>query len=383
MDRFVRPEKTLEWSRVKAPDPGRVLTPSEVYQKVLQRNMSSWGPRLVPWQDLKPFEHGLKPGLSISLQIMDDYYSHPVAWSARGHLLVLQGRSIQVFLKAGQVLLSVGSIFTGPPGHCLAFDPSGSKCLIGFSYSEGARILNTRSYESVGTLVPRDLNPYRCMDFESDQVFYSGHEKGLLACQDLRIPNPLVWSFQGHLDKVCNVKNAPKGFLLASGCNGNRLLLTDKRKPDMGLFETQFKSAVKAMAWKPGSASLLACGSGNSDQTVRVFDAGSFLFKEPLFGFPSSESQLENKALYQDVSQICSLIWHEDLILTGKGYYQKNMTLLRASDLQELGSVQPFGMDPDPTQRILHLALNKQGTFLVALSSKKMICFPDPFNKPT
>ena len=63
---------------------------------------------------------------------------------------------------------------------------------------------------------------------------------------------------------------SPDGNLLASGGNDNAAAVWDRRRPGQPLHALErHTAAVKALAWSPHTAGLLATGGGTADRHIR------------------------------------------------------------------------------------------------------------------
>lgn len=74
--------------------------------------------------------------------------------------------------------------------------------------------------------------------------------------------------------QVCGLKWAPDQRHLASGGNDNKLFVWDTANSKSGpmLKFTEHQAAVKAIAWSPHQAGLLASGGGTADRCIRFWN---------------------------------------------------------------------------------------------------------------
>jgi cell division cycle 20, cofactor of APC complex len=79
-------------------------------------------------------------------------------------------------------------------------------------------------------------------------------------------------TLRGHEQEVCGLKWSPNGQQLASGGNDN-LLHIWQQGSDRPLHRiTAHCAAVKALAWCPFQANLLASGGGTADRTIKFWN---------------------------------------------------------------------------------------------------------------
>ncbi|XP_061385311.1 uncharacterized protein LOC133320730 [Danaus plexippus] len=98
----------------------------------------------------------------------------------------------------------------------------------------------------------------------------SGSRDKSIISRDLRCPCQTIFKWEYHKQEVCGVSWSPEGCgmdgLLASGGNDNLLLIWR-----LG-YDQPILAAVKAIAWSPFHAGILATGGGTNDRSVRLWD---------------------------------------------------------------------------------------------------------------
>lgn len=112
----------------------------------------------------------------------------------------------------------------------------------------------------------------------NDHILTSGSRDTTIVNHDVRIRDPIVSKLEGHTQEVCGLKWSLSGQQLASGGNDNLLHIWDKASCT-GSGRPQFRhrldghlAAVKALAWCPFQANLLASGGGTADRCIRFWN---------------------------------------------------------------------------------------------------------------
>ncbi|KAF8914880.1 WD40-repeat-containing domain protein [Mucidula mucida] len=174
----------------------------------------------------------------------------------------------------------------------------------------------------------------------NSHVLSSGSRDRVIHHRDVRDPSVMPFKRStGHRQEVCGLKwsgsNEPT---LASGGNDNKVCIWDIRgskRPDDS--ETQFlykfhehTAAVKALAWDPHVAGVLATGGGTQDKHIRFWntlngkmlnqlDTGSQCYSHELVsthGFSSTTAQNQICIWkYPTLSMVASLTGHTNRVL--------------------------------------------------------------------
>ena len=162
----------------------------------------------------------------------------------------------------------------------------------------------------------------------------------------------------GHAQEVCGLKWDLAGARLASGGNDNRLLVWDPRAPDqpVATYE-QHQAAVKAIAWSPHAAGLLASGGGTADRTVRFWNTRS--------------SAPDSVKCVATASQVCNMVWspHTNDLVTTHGFSEHQVLRWSYPRLQTTGIMSGH------QQRVLHLCISPDGQTVVTGSADQTLRF--------
>ncbi|KAJ3296360.1 substrate-specific activator of APC-dependent proteolysis [Borealophlyctis nickersoniae] len=213
----------------------------------------------------------------------------------------------------------------------------------------------------------------------------SGSRDRTIIHRDARARPPVSKITQGHTQEVCGLKWDPKGKMLASGGNDNKLLIWDKRRidftdttPATPMFTFQkHEAAVKALAWSPHQDGLLASGGGTADKHIRFWDLKSRTQEKYIGG--------------QDTgSQVCNLSWSPhspaDLVST-HGYSTHDVRVWRYDENSVRnnplgnGLGEPVVSLKGHTLRVLYLATSPCGENIVTGAGDETLRFWKVFKK--
>lgn len=180
---------------------------------------------------------------------------------------------------------------------------------------------------------------------------------------DVRCKEPTGRS-NAHLQEICGLRWDPTGTRLASGGNDNKLFIWDGRSPESPLLTyDKHVAAVKALAWSPHTAGLLASGGGTADRTMRFWNTRGCL--------------TESIKCVPVASQICNMAWspHSNELVTTHGFSEHQVMRWSYPKLECTGMM--LGHD----QRVLHLATSPDGRQIVSGSADQTLRFWNCFKE--
>jgi cell division cycle 20-like protein 1 (cofactor of APC complex) len=105
----------------------------------------------------------------------------------------------------------------------------------------------------------------------------------------------------GHKQEVCGLKWSFDDQQLASGGNDNKLLIWNAHSTSPILKFGQHTAAVKAIAWNPHQAGVLASGGGTADRNIRFWNT-------------AQGCQLNAVRMRNHASFISSIVWFSLLV---------------------------------------------------------------------
>lgn len=101
-----------------------------------------------------------------------------------------------------------------------------------------------------------------------ETLLATGFRSGEIQINDVRIKDHIVNTWDEHTGEVCGLSYKADGLQLASGGNDNTMMIWDTRTSMPQFVKKDHSAAVKALAWSPTNAGLLASGGGQTDQQI-------------------------------------------------------------------------------------------------------------------
>jgi len=284
--------------------------------------------------------------------ILDDFYSHPVDWSARNTVAVALSDMVFLFdATSGHTQklleLNAGSI-TG-----LRWTAEGAHLSVGTSAGEvqiwdaaaQRQLRNLRGHGGrIGSLAWHE------------HMLSSGSADAEVHQHDVRVKEHLVNRLAGaHSDLVCGLDYNSEG-LLASGGNDNAVCIWDLHASSSPLHTlTEHQAAVKALRWCPFQRHVLATGGGSADRQVCLWNASSGRL------LMSTDAE----------SQVTGIVWgrQERELLTAHGYSRNQLSVWKYPALVKVGDLE--GHDG----RLLGLAQSPDGSLVCSSSADETLRF--------
>jgi cell division cycle protein 20 (cofactor of APC complex) len=185
-------------------------------------------------------------------------------------------------------------------------------------------------------------------------ILSSGSRDTTIINHDVRIAQNLVAQLTGHSDEVCGLKWSEDGMQLASGGNDNILNVWDEGRTTAPRFRLDHHtSAVKALAWCPWQAGLLASGGGTADRCIKTWNTrtGACLHS------------------VDTGSQVCSLLWsrtHKELI-SSHGFPHHQLSVWKFPTMTKVGDLHGH------SSRVLYTTLSPDGETVASCASDERI----------
>ncbi|KAH9459133.1 hypothetical protein MJO28_010475 [Puccinia striiformis f. sp. tritici] len=295
--------------------------------------------------------------------LIDDYYLNLTDWSVDNILAIALGESLYLWnAQTG----NVNQLSTLPEGvYYCSVKFSGDGHYLGLGTSEGA----VHIYDIDESRLLRKMLGRECRVSSltwSGTILSAGGLDGSIWNHDVQAARHKSSEMIGHRAEVCGLAWKPdhddplsvsNSGLLASGANDNIVNVWDARNPSTPrMTKNNHRAAVKAIAWCPWQANMLATGGGTSDKMVHFWNVNT----------SSRLQSLETR------SQVTSIVFNPYAreFLTTHGLPDMHFSIHTFPGFQLVADI-PKAHDT----RILHSALSPDGCIVVTASSDENLKF--------
>ncbi|VYS68136.1 unnamed protein product [Arabidopsis thaliana] len=185
---------------------------------------------------------------------------------------------------------------------------------------------------------------------------------------DVRIRSSIIGTYVGHTEEVCGLKWSESGKKLASGGNDNVVHIWDRSLASsnptrqwLHRFE-EHTAAVRALAWCPFQASLLATGGGVGDGKINFWNTHTGACLNSV----------------ETGSQVCSLLWSksERELLSAHGFTQNQLTLWKYPSMVKMAELNGH------TSRVLFMAQSPDGCTVASAAGDETLRLWNVFGEP-
>jgi len=282
--------------------------------------------------------------------LVDDFYSHPVDWSARNVVAVALSEMVFLFdVPSGRT----ERLLTLPAGNATALRWTGEGQHLAVGTSSGEVQLWDQAAQ-------RQLRSLRGHGGRIGALAWHGHvlSSGSADAEvhhhDVRVREHLVGRALAHADFVCGLDYSADGAL-ASGGNDNRVMIWELQGKDPLHILTQHRAAVKALRWCPWQRRVLASGGGTADRQVCLWNGSS----GKLLAVADAESQ------------VTGVLWapQDRELLTAHGYSRNQLSLWRYPSLCKAAELEGH------SGRLLGLAQSPDGSLVCSSSADETLRF--------
>ena len=300
--------------------------------------------------------------------IINDYYLSLLDWSSNNQLAVALASRVYVWDAESGEIQQLTELDNDDYVCSVSWIKDGNILAIGDSKGS-IHIWDALQMKKVRTMTGHS-DRVTCLAW-NEYILSSGCRSGEIFHSDVRVANHKSGVLRGHTQEVCGLSYSPDGKMLASGGNDN-LLNIWQVVPGQYVTESvpkytfnQHLAAVKALAWCPWQASILASGGGTADRTIKLWNCnnGSLL------------KNIETK------SQVCSLLWSQEYkeLVSAHGYADNEIIIWRYPNMIKVAELTGH------TERVLHLAISSDETTIVSAGADETLrlwkCFPPDPNK--
>ncbi|RID77565.1 hypothetical protein BRARA_A00467 [Brassica rapa] len=299
--------------------------------------------------------------------IVDDFYLNLLDWGSANVLAIALGHTVYLWdASSGSTSELVTIDEEKGPVTSINWAPDGRHVALGLNNSE-VQLWDSGSNRQLRTLKGCHQSRVGSLAW-NNHILTTGGMDGQIVNNDVRIRSHVVETYRGHTQEVCGLKWSGSGQQLASGGNDNVVHIWDRSAASSNS-TTQYlhrleehTSAVKALAWCPFQANLLATGGGGGDRTIKFWNT-------------------HTGACLNSVdtgSQVCSLLWskNERELLSSHGFTQNQLTLWKYPSMVKMAELTGH------TSRVLYMAQSPDGCTVASAAGDETLRFWNVFGVP-
>ncbi|KAA6423366.1 MAG: hypothetical protein FRX49_06818 [Trebouxia sp. A1-2] len=231
-------------------------------------------------------------------RLMDDFYSNLIDWSRQGLLAVALGADLHVYNTVTSKPFKVATYEVMV--RSVAWSQSGAHLSVGL-HSGKVDLWDINKMSKVRSFAGHSKH-VTALSWNSHLLSSAGSE-GIVLNHDMRVPENSVAAMKGHRSTISGLKWSHDDRQLASGGNDNLVCIwrAGMSKPQQRI--TAHTACVKALAWSPHHAGLLATGGGTQDQTIALWNT----VKASMIHSIHTGSQVSGLAWSHTVNELLSI----------------------------------------------------------------------------
>ncbi|KAI7758217.1 hypothetical protein M8C21_018739 [Ambrosia artemisiifolia] len=299
--------------------------------------------------------------------IQDDYYLNLLDWGSSNVIAIALVNTVYLWDAAtgdASELVTVDANIG--PVTSVKWAPGGRHISVGLNNSE-VQLWDHTTTRLLRTLRGCHRTRVGSLDWNA-HIITTGGMDGRIVNNDVRIRSHIVETYSGHNQEVCGLKWSASGRQLASGGNDNLLHIWDSSMASVNS-RTEWlhrledhTAAVKALAWCPFQANLLASGGGGSDRCIKFWNThtGSCLNS------------------VDTGSQVCALLWstHERELLSSHGFTRNQLTLWKYPSMVKMAELTGH------TSRVLFMTQSPNGCTVATAAGDETLRLWNVFGSP-
>ncbi|KAI3654619.1 hypothetical protein MP228_000673 [Amoeboaphelidium protococcarum] len=307
--------------------------------------------------------------------LADDFYLNLLDWGSQNILAVGLGTCVYLWNAESCNVAKLCDLSAYDNVTSVNWAPDGRTLALGTNRGS-VQIWDTVQLKKLRTLSGHSSRVGTCA-WNGSTISTGSRDRSILQ-RDTRIADQSA-SFEvkmvGHKQEVCGLKWSPDGQSLASGGNDNKLLIWDARflqqdsgrRPIDGNTELQprlkfaeHNAAVKAIAWSPHCAGLLASGGGTADRRIRFWNTATG----------------QHMQCIDTGSQVCNLGWSKfsNELVSTHGYSQNQIVVWKCPSMTLLATLTGH------SYRVLYLSSSPDGSNIVTGAGDETLRFWNVFN---
>ncbi|KAM3866300.1 cell division cycle protein 20 homolog [Diretmus argenteus] len=289
-------------------------------------------------------------------ELRNDFYLNLLDWSSRNMLAVALHNSVYLWdATQGDIVLLmklereqdyITSVSWTKEGTYLAIGTSDYNVQL-WDVQNQKRLRSMASHTSrVGSLS------------WNDHILSSGSRSGHIHHHDVRVADHHIFTLSGHTQEVCGLKWSPDGRYLASGGNDNMVYVWPAVQGGSSEIHSvhcwsEHQGAVKALAWCPWQANVLASAGGTSDRHIRLWNVNS----------GSCLTALDTR------SQVSSLVFAPNYkeLVSGHGFAHNNVVIWKYPSLTKVAELNGH------EDRVLNLTLSPDCSTIASVAGDETV----------
>lgn len=272
-------------------------------------------------------------------QMLDDFYLNLIDWSNGDDLAVALGNSAYAWNATSNRVHRVCELSSGNVSSVSWATRSAQHLGVGTS-SGDVQIWDKEKCKKIRSMKGHRGNV--CSLAWNGFVLSTGGRDGLIVHRDIRQPEPFFCQVRAHKSQVCGLKWSCDEQRLASGSDDCRVCIWDLNSTSSPVLESsRHKGAVKALAWSPHQAGLIATGGGVADKRIQLWNTtNDVVMKEVDTG-----------------SQVCNLAWSKNVneIVSTHGYSLFEVAVWRCPSMSRVATLTGH------SRRVLYLTMSPDG----------------------
>jgi len=269
----------------------------------------------------------------------DDFYFNLLDWSVGDDLAVGLGSCVHSWNNGNNRVTKVCALDCASVTS-VSWAQSWQHLAVGTS-SGDVQIWDKAKCRKLRTMTGHQGNV--CSIAWSGSVLSTGGQDGCIIHRDVRESPHFFARVRAHRQQVCGLKWSPDDQQLASGSDDCKVRIWNLQShSNTPVLESEnHKAAVKALAWSPHQAGMLATGGGVADKCIHMWNT-------------------VNDVTVKSVdtgSQVCNLMWSKNVneIVSTHGYSQFEVAIWKCSSLTRMATLTGH------SRRVLYLAMSPDG----------------------
>lgn len=299
-------------------------------------------------------------------ELVDDYYLNLLDWSKSNILAVALRQCVFLWnasTGATQKLLETSDAGNIVTSLAWGDEPTSNTLAVGTNMAQ------VQLWDVAASRQVRQMEGHRSRVSSlswNSHLISSGSRDSAIHHHDVRVPTHQVSELHGHSQEVCGLKWSLQGTQLASGGNDNILNIWEARRNQSRFAIGRHQAAVKALAWCPFHANLLASGGGTADRRICLWN--------------TSNGQCLNEV--DTKSQVCAVQWstHDRELVSSHGFTHNQLILWRYAGRGRVHKVVEL---TGHQARVLHMAQSPDGTTIVSAAADETLRFWRILGSPT